>query len=155
MKDILLTEEGITKLREELKRLIEVDRKEVIKKLKEAREFGDLSENAEYDAARDQQSVIEGRIEELEAILSKARIIDTRAAAASGKIVIGAKIQVEVEGEQEDYQLVSSAESDIASGKVSIESPLGQALLNKKVGDVAEVAIPDGGSITYKILKVS
>ena len=156
MKDILLTQEGVAKLKNELKQLIDVDRKEIIKKIKETREYGDLSENAEYDAARNQQSMIEGRIEELEALLKKAKVIDGKKAAASrDKVVIGSKVQVEVEGDTEDYTLVGSAESDPKTGHISVESPLGQALLNAKIGQVVEVAIPDGGSVAYKILKIN
>ena len=156
MKDILLTEEGLTKLKKELKTLIEVDRKEIIKKIKETREYGDLSENAEYDAARNQQSMVEGRIEELEALLKKAKVIDSKkAAAAHDKVVIGSKVQVEVEGDTENYTLVGSAESDPTTGHISVESPLGQALVGAKIGQVVEVAIPDGGAVAYKILKVN
>jgi transcription elongation factor GreA len=156
MKDILLTQEGITKLKSELKQLIEVDRKEIIKKIKETREYGDISENAEYDAARNQQSMIEGRIEELEALLKKAKVIDSKkAGAAHDKAVIGSTVHVEVEGDKEDYILVSSAESDPTTGHVSVESPLGKALLGAKVGEVVKVAIPDGGTVSYKILKIN
>lgn len=156
MKEILLTPEGIEKLKAELKQLIDIDRKEIIRKIKETREYGDLSENAEYDAARNQQSMIEGRIEEIEALLKKAKVIDTKKATAShDKVVIGSKVVVEVEGDKEEYTLVSSAESDPASGHISVESPLGKALLGAKVGGQAEVAIPDGGTITYKIVKIN
>lgn len=156
MKEILLTPEGIEKLKAELKTLIDVDRKEIIKKIKETREYGDLSENAEYDAARNQQSMIEGRIEEIEALLKKAKVIDTKKVSAGhDKVVIGSKVQVSVEGDTEEYQLVSSAESDPASGHISVESPLGKALLGAKVGQSVEVAIPDGGSVSYKIVKIN
>ena len=156
MKDILLTQEGITKLKNELKQLIEVDRKDIIKKIKETREYGDLSENAEYDAARNQQSMIEGRIEELEALLKKAKVIDNKKAGAShDKVMIGCKVQVEVDGDTEEYALVGSAESDPATGRISVESPLGKSLLGSKIGQVVEVAIPDGGAVAYKILKIN
>lgn len=156
MKDILLTEEGIQKLKSELKQLIDVDRKEIIRKIKETREYGDLSENAEYDAARNNQSMIEGRIEELEALLKKAKVIDSKKATAShDKVVIGSKVMVEIEGDEEAYTLVGSAESDPATGMISIESPLGQALNGAKVGQVVEVAIPDGGTVAYKIVKIN
>lgn len=154
MKDILLTKEGIEKLKTELEHLIAVDRKEIIRKIKETREYGDLSENAEYDAAREQQSMIEGRIEELEALLKKARVIDEDPSNHE-KVVIGARIEVEVDGDKETYQLVSSAESDPASGHISIESPLGKALVGSKVGEKVEVAIPDGGTVEYKIKKIN
>lgn len=156
MKDVLLTKEGIAKLKQELKKLIDVDRKEVIKKIKETREYGDLSENAEYDAARNQQSMIEGRIEELEALLKKARVIDEKKAHAShDKVVIGSTIIVEVEGDKETYILVGSAEADPKSGHISVESPLGAAIVGAKVGQTVEVTTPDGDAIPYKILKVN
>jgi transcription elongation factor GreA len=122
--------------------------------LKETREYGDLSENAEYDAAREQQSMIEGRIEELEALLKKAKVIDENPS-NHDKAVIGARVAVEVDGDKETYQLVSSAESDPTHGHVSVESPLGKALLGAKVGQVVEVGIPDGGTIAYKVMKIN
>ena len=135
MKDIILTKEGIEKLKNELKQLIDVDRKEIIRKIKETREYGDLSENAEYDAARNQQSMIEGRIEELEALLKKARIIDeSKALASHDKVMIGGKVEVSIEGDKETFNIVGSAESDPAKGHISIESPLGKALIGAKVG---------------------
>lgn len=156
MKDVLLTKEGITKLKNELKQLIEVDRKEIIKKIKETREYGDLSENAEYDAARNQQSMIEGRIEELEALLKKARVIDeTKAKAGHDKVVIGSKVEVEIEGEKMNFSLVGSAESDPAQGHISVESPLGKALVGAKVGQTVKVSIPDGGVVSYTIVKIN
>lgn len=156
MKDVLLTKEGITKLKNELKQLIEVDRKEIIKKIKETREYGDLSENAEYDAARNQQSMIEGRIEELEALLKKARVIDeTKAKASHDKVVIGSNVEVELEGEKMDFNLVSSAESDPVKGHISVESPLGKALIGAKVGQTVNVSIPDGGVVSYAIVKIN
>src|SRR4051812_23401576 len=100
MKDVLLTKEGIEKLKAELKQLIDVDRQDIIKKIKETREYGDLSENAEYDAARNEQSMIEGRIEELEALLKKARVID-EAKSHGDRVTIGATLEVEVEGDKE------------------------------------------------------
>ena len=154
MKDIYLTKEGIEKLQQELKQLIEVDRKDIIKKIKETREYGDLSENAEYDAARTQQSMVEGRIEELEALLRKARVI-TQPKGSAGKVAMGAKVTVKVEGDEMEFSLVGSAESDPAKGLISIESPLGQALLGSKIGDTVKVAIPDGGTVDYTIVAIS
>ena len=154
MKDILLTKDGIEKLQHELKQLINIDRKEIIKKIKETREYGDLSENAEYDAARTQQSMIEGRIEELEALLKKARVIDTNHK-STGKVSFGDKIKVQVDGEEDTFSLVGSAESDPSKGLISMESPLGKALLGSKVGEKISVTIPDGGSIDYTILAIN
>jgi transcription elongation factor GreA len=153
MKDILLTKEGIEKLKTELEHLITVERKDIIKKIKETREYGDLSENAEYDAAREQQSMVEGRIEEIEAILKKARVIEEPK--SHDKVTIGARVEVEIEGEKESYQLVSSAESDPSNGHISVESPLGKSLIGAKVKDVVEVPVPDGGTISYKVITIS
>jgi transcription elongation factor GreA len=153
MKDIYLTKEGVEKLQNELKQLIEVDRQDIISKIKEAREYGDLSENAEYDAAVHQQAMVEGRIEELELMLKKARIIDAKH--GSDKVGIGSKVDVEIEGDKETFSLVGSAESDPAKGLISIDSPLGKALMGCKIGDIAKVAIPDGGEVEYKILAIN
>lgn len=153
MKDIYLTSDGITKLQEELKQLIQVDRKEIIKKIKETREYGDLSENAEYDAARAQQSMIEGRIEELEAILKKAKVIESHA--KSDKISMGDKVKVEIEGDAQVFVLVGSPESKPDEGRISIDSPLGKALLGSKAGEKVEVDIPDGGSVEYVIVAIN
>lgn len=154
MKDIFLTKEGIEKLQSELKQLIDVDRKEIIKKIKETREYGDLSENAEYDAARTQQSMIEGRIEELEALLKKARVI-IHSQKHADRVSLGDQVIVQVDGEKDTFTLVGSAESDPVHGLISAESPLGKALLGAKVGEKVEVAIPDGGTIEYKIVKIN
>lgn len=154
MKDILLTKEGREKLQEELDRLIKDERKEIIKKIKETRDYGDLSENAEYDAAREEQARIEGRIEELQATLKKAKVIKEDPS-NHDKAVIGARVTVEVEGDKEEYQLVSTAESDPKSGHLSVESPLGAAILGSKVGETVTVETPDGDKIGYKILKIN
>lgn len=154
MKDVYLTKEGIEKLQAELKQLIEVDRKDIIKKIKETREYGDLSENAEYDAARTQQSMIEGRIEELEALLRNARVIDPKKQAA-GTVAMGNKVRVSVEGDSMEFSLVGSAESDPSKGLISIESPIGKALLGAKLNAVVKVAIPDGGTVDYTIEEIS
>jgi len=153
MKDVFLTKEGLEKLKEELERLINVDRKDVIKKIKETREYGDLSENAEYDAARTQQSMIEGRIEELDAMLKQARVIDPNHK-PTGKVSMGDTVEVTLEGDPMEVTLVGSAESDPDKGLISIESPLGSSLLGCKVGDTVKVAIPDGGKVEYKIIKI-
>lgn len=155
MKDIFLTKDGIEKLHHELKQLIDIDRKEIIKKIKETREYGDLSENAEYDAARTQQSMIEGRIEELEALLKKARVIDTTKHKNFGKVAMGDKVKVFVDGEESEFSLVGSAESDPSQGLISIESPLGKALLGAKINDTVHVAIPDGGTVDYTIVSIN
>ena len=152
MKATYLTKDGVAKLQNELKQLIDVDRKDIIKKIKETREYGDLSENAEYDAARAQQSMIEGRIEELEAMLKSAQVISHK---TSGKVALGNGIEVESDGDVMTFNMVGSAESDPAKGLISSESPLGKALMGSKVDDVVQVSLPDGGTVDYKILKIS
>ena len=156
MKDVLLTKDGLEKLKKELKRLIEVDRREIIKKIKETRQYGDLSENAEYDAARNEQSMIEGRIEELEAMLHKVKLIDEdKAKANHDKIMIGSTVEVSLDGESMEFTLVGPAEPDPANGRISVDSPLGQALIGAKVGQSVKVVIPEGDTVTYKVLKVN
>lgn len=154
MKGIYLTKDGVEKLKKELKHLVDVERKDIIKKIKETREYGDLSENAEYDEARNQQSMIEGKIEELEAILKNAKVI-ANDSCPKDKVGLGCKINVEIEGDKQDFTLVSSAESDPLSGMISDQSPLGQALIGSKIGQEIQVAIPDGGIVTYKILSIN
>jgi len=154
MKSTYLTKKGIAKLQAELQQLIDVDRKDIIKKIKETREYGDLSENAEYDAARTQQSMIEGRIEELEALLKHAHVIEDKKGGASNKVTLGNDVEVSIDGDTMKFTLVGSAESDPSKGLISIESPIGKALLGCKVGDIAQVALPDGGTVDYKILSI-
>ena len=153
-QNVYLTPEGLEKLQHELKKLIEVDRKDIIKKIKETREYGDLSENAEYDAARAEQSMIEGRIEELEAMLRKAEVIKKQPG-SNGRVGIGSSVEVKVDGDDLTFRLVGSAESDPAGGLISSDSPLGKALIGSKVGDKVDVSIPDGGSVTYAIISIS
>ena len=154
MKDVYLTQDGVDKMQLELKQLIEVDRKEIIKKIKESREYGDLSENSEYEAARSEQSIIEGRILEIQAMLKNAQIIHA-SKHTTGKVALGDKIAVEVEGDKETFSLVGSAESDPAAGLISIESPLGKSLLGAQVGEKVQVSIPDGGTVEYTILAIN
>jgi transcription elongation factor GreA len=138
MKDkFQLTKEGLEKLKEELKDLKENKRIEVTQKIARAREFGDISENSEYDAARDEQSFIEGRIMELEEIVRNGEIVGN---GGSGHTVgIGSKVTLESDGEKDEYHIVASVEADPMMGKISNESPVGKALLGKKVGDEVEV----------------
>ncbi|MGV6815674.1 MAG: transcription elongation factor GreA [Thiotrichales bacterium] len=150
-----LTTSGAEKLRAELQQLKTVDRPKVIEAIAEAREHGDLKENAEYHAAREQQGFIEGRIKDLEAKLSNAQIIDVTKLENTGKIVFGTTVDLfEVEKEQEvTYQIVGEDEADISSGKISVTSPIARALIGKEEGDVAEVKAP-GGVMEYEILEV-
>lgn len=150
-----MTTRGAELLRAELQRLKAVDRPNVITAIAEARAHGDLSENAEYDAARAQQGFIEGRISELEAKLGNAQVIDPKLLDADGRCVFGATVELEdmASGEVVTYQLVGEEEADIKRGKLSITSPIGRALVGKYSGDVAEVQAP-GGLRSYEILDV-
>ena len=146
MSTIPLTRRGADKLKAELHRLKTVERHAVIQAISEARAQGDLSENAEYDAAKDKQGFIEGRIGELEAKLAAARIIDPATVDADGKVVFGATVDLEEEegGTKATYQIVGDDEADLKLGLISISSPIARALIGKSVGDVAEVQAPGG-----------
>ena len=155
MKRYPMTLRGAEALRVELKRLKTEDRPRVIRAIAEARSHGDLSENAEYHAAREQQGFIEGRIGEIEAKLSTAEIIDPASVPNSGKVIFGATVDLEdqEDGKAISYQIVGEDEADIKSGRISITSPIARALVGKSAGDVAEVAAP-GGAHSYEIMKV-
>ena len=155
MDKLPMTAEGLKSLEDELKRLRGEERPAVIKSIEVAREHGDLSENAEYHAARDRQSFIEGRLAELEDMISRADVIDPKA--LSGKIVrFGATVKLADEDTDEEstYQIVGSHEADVDSGRLSLTSPLARALIGKTVGDSVEVTTP-GGSKSYEVLKVT
>ena len=153
-KKNLITYAGLKKLEDELHELKVVRRKEVAEKIKEAREQGDLSENAEYDAAKDEQRDIEARIEELEAILKNAEVV-VEDEADTEKINVGCKVLVyDEEFEEEvEFKIVGSTEANSLQGKISNESPLGKALIGAKVGDEISVEAP-AGMMNYKILKI-
>ena len=153
-KKNLMTYAGLKKLEDELHDLKVVRRKEVAEKIKEAREQGDLSENAEYDAAKDEQRDIEARIEELEAILKNAEVV-VEDEADTEKINVGCKILVwDEEFEEEvEFKIVGSTEANSLQGKISNESPLGKALMGRKVGDEISVEAPVG-MMSYKVLKI-
>lgn len=155
MATIPLTKRGAEKLKEELQRLKTVERYAVIQAIAEARAQGDLSENAEYDAAKDKQGFIEGRILELEGKLAAAQIIDPSSLDAGGRIVFGTTVDLEDEdtGAHVSYQIVGDDEADIKLGLISISSPIARALIGKEVGDVAEVNAP-GGVRHYEIVGV-
>jgi transcription elongation factor GreA len=155
MATIPLTRRGAEKLKEELHRLKTVERHAVIQAISEARAQGDLSENAEYDAAKDKQGFIEGRILELEAKLAAAQIIDPERLDAGGRVVFGATVDLEDEnsGAKVTYQIVGDDESDLKLGLISISSPIARALIGKQAGDVAEVQAP-GGLRHWEIVQV-
>lgn len=154
MEKMPITAEGLARLQEELRRLKAVERPEVIRWLEEARTHGDLSENAEYHAARERQSFIEGRVAELEDKIRRAEVIDV--SKLSGKAVkFGATVDlVDVDTDEEvTFLIVGAEESDINSGKLSVISPLARALIGKEVGETVEVSTPRGSKV-YEILKV-
>ncbi len=155
MDRIPMTRQGLEQLESELKRLRTEERPAVIRALAEAREHGDLSENAEYHAARERQSFIEGRIAELEDILSRAQVIDT-SGLSSDVIRFGATVMLADEDTEEEssYRIVGSHESDASAGLLSVTSPLGRALIGKKLGDVVEVTTPRG-SRSYEVVKIA
>jgi transcription elongation factor GreA len=155
MATIPITKRGAEKLKEELHRLKTVDRPAVINAIAEARAQGDLSENAEYDAAKDRQGFIEGRIAEIEGKLSAAQIIDPSALDAGGKVVFGATVELEDEdsGAAVTYQIVGEDEADLKQGLINISSPIARALIGKEEGDTAEVQAP-GGTRRYEIVAV-
>ena len=155
MPTIPLTTRGAQLLKDELHRLKSVDRPAVITAIAEARAQGDLSENAEYDAARERQGFIEGRIAELEGKLANAQIIDPKLLDAEGRVVFGATIELEdlITDKKATYQIVGDDEADIKIGKISVSSPIARALIGKYAGDVAEVQAP-GGLREYEILDV-
>jgi len=152
---IPLTLAGVEKLKAELHRLKSVERPSVIAAIAEARSHGDLSENAEYDAAKERQGFVEGRISRLEANLSLAQVVDPTSIDADGRIVFGATVDLEemTSGNAVCYQIVGDDEADIKDGKISIESPIARALIGKSVGDVAEVHAP-AGVREYEVLAV-
>ena len=154
MKKNILTSEGLKKLEDELDDLIVVKRKEVAQKIKEAREQGDLSENAEYDAAKDEQRDIEARIEEIEKILKNVEIVDEDEV-NTDSINIGCQVKILDIDEDEEYvyKIVGSTEANSLRGKISNESPVGKALLGKKVGDTVTVEA-QVGPISYKVLDI-
>jgi transcription elongation factor GreA len=155
MSRVLLTVNGAEKLQQELARLKKTERPRIIEAIAEARSHGDLSENAEYDAAKDQQGFIEGRIAELESQLSHAEIIDPKKLNVVGKVVFGAYVHLyEIDVEVEvTYQIVGELEADLELGQISLSSPIGRALIGKQEGDELEVITP-GGTRGYEILKV-
>jgi transcription elongation factor GreA len=149
-----MTLRGAERLRSELKKLKSQDRPNVIKAIAEARAHGDLSENAEYHAAREQQSFIEGRINEIEHRLSNSEVIDVTRLAANGRVVFGCTVQLEdQDGVKVKYQLVGDDEADIKQGLLSVSSPIARALIGKSEGDVVDVTTP-GGTRSYEIVAV-
>ena len=156
MATIPITKRGAEKLKEELHRLKTVDRPSVINAIAEARAQGDLSENAEYDAAKDRLGFIEGRIQEIESKLSMSQVIDPSALDADGKVVFGSTVvlQDQASSEEVTYQIVGEDEADLKLGLINVSSPIARALIGKEDGDMAVVQAP-GGEKRYEIVSVS
>ncbi|HSQ80925.1 MAG TPA: transcription elongation factor GreA [Casimicrobiaceae bacterium] len=155
MSKVPMTVEGAARLKAELHRLKTVDRPEVIQAIADARSHGDLSENADYDAAKERQGFIEGRIAEVESKLANAQVIDPTAIDADGRVVFGATVEIEeVEsGDRKAYQIVGDDEADIKAAKISVNSPIARALIGKTEGDTADVQAP-GGVRSYEVVAV-
>jgi len=154
MSKIPLTLRGVEKLREELKRLKSVERPAIVKAIAEARAHGDISENAEFHAAKEQQSFLEGRIAEIEHKLGNSQVVDVTKVNAGGKVVFGATVKVaDEDGKESRWQIVGEDEADSKSGLISINSPIARALIGKKQGDVVEVTAP-GGTRELEILGI-
>ncbi len=155
-KEIALTPEGQAKLEEELRHLETVRRREVGERIKEAKEFGDISENSEYDDAKNEQAWVESRILEINQILAHATII-SKPKSTPAKVALGCHVELrDVEsGEVYRYQIVGSAEADPTKGSISNESPVGQAIIGRKKGEIVQVTTPRGSVIEYEIIKIS
>ncbi len=156
MATIPLTVRGAELLRQELQRLKSVERPAVIQAIADARAQGDLSENAEYDAARERQGFVEGRIAELESKLTHAQIIDPREVDADGRVVFASTVELEElsSGRKVRYQIVGEDEADIKAGRISVSSPIARALIGREAGDVVKVIAP-GGTHEYEVLAVT
>ncbi len=149
------TEEGLKKLREELRQLKDIERPKASQAIADARDKGDLSENAEYDAAKEAQGLLEMKISKLEETLAGARVIDESQMDTSKVLVLSTvKIKNQTNGMEMTYTLVADGEADLASGKISVNSPIGKGLLGKSVGEVAEVQVPNG-VMKFDILEIS
>jgi len=145
-----VTREGLKSLQDEYNYLVNVRRKEVAEKLQEARELGDVTENAAYEAARNEQVLVEGRIKELDDLLKKVEVADDT---KGGRVAIGARVRIRLEDADQELHIVGTTEADPGSGKISHKSPLGRALMGKKVGDKVDVEAPVG-KLTYCILEI-
>lgn len=153
-KKIYLTKEGLDELKKEYEELAKVKRPQVVTRVSDARDMGDLSENAEYSAAREELAFIDGRVDELEGLLKQVVLIDDTKSSGGKLVQLGSKVTIHVGGKEEDYMVVGEWEADPIQKKISHESPLGKALLGKKIGDAFEVDAP-AGKIHYKIIAVS
>lgn len=154
-KEVIVTRAGLKALEDELEELKTVRRKDVAEKIKVARGFGDLSENSEYDEAKNEQAFIESRIAQLEGMLKHARILDNEDLTLD-VVSVGTHVRIaDEDGDEEEYDITGSTEADPAKGKISDESPVGAALMGKKVGETAHAILPNGGTIEFKVLEIS
>jgi transcription elongation factor GreA len=151
MDNKVLTPEGLSKLQEELEHLKMVKRPQVSERIKSAKELGDLSENAEYQEAKEEQSFVEGRVLELEHLIKTSSVAEK--VKDDGKVQVGCQVKIDRDGQSMDFTIVGSTEADPVQGKISLESPFGDALMGKSVGDEVEVDLP-GGKTKCKILKI-
>ncbi len=155
IKEVVMSQEGLKKLEEELEYLKTVRRKEVAEKIKTALGYGDLSENSEYDEAKNEQAIVEGRIAEIEMQLKHVRILDENAINTE-TVHIGSKVTVKNHrGEECAYKIVGSTEADPRNGAISDESPVGKALLGHAAGDKVQIVLPTGAEVTYEVLAIS
>ncbi len=155
IKELVMSQEGLKKLEQELETLKTVRRKEVAEKIKTALGYGDLSENSEYDEAKNEQAIVEGRIAEIEMQLKHVRILD-ESTLSNDAVVIGSKVRaLNGKGVEVEYKIVGSTEADPLAGSISDESPVGKALLGHAVGDKVQVVTPTGAEVTYEILGIS
>lgn len=156
-KEVVMSREGLEKLKAELEEFKTVRREEVKEKIKTARSYGDLSENAEYDAAKEEQGYVEAHIADLEVMIKNAKVINDSELSVEA-VTIGLCVKVLVEDDDpedaEVYTITGSTEADVDNGKISDESPMGKALMGKHVGDIAEVALPNGGVMSVKVLEI-
>lgn len=154
-EEYLLTKEGYDKIVKEHEELVAVKRKEVSERLKEAISYGDLSENSEYDSAKNEQAELEEKIHKLETMIRKAKIIDENGM-PKDRVNVGLKVKVKIQetGEEEQYIIVGSTEADPFEGKISNESAVGATLMGKKKGENVEILLPDGGTMHYEVLDI-
>lgn len=154
-KEVVVTRAGLDLLEAELDELKTVRRKDVAEKIKVARGFGDLSENSEYDEAKNEQAIIEGRITQLEAMLKHVRVLDNEDLSLE-TVAVGTHVRIaDEDGDEEEYDITGSTEADPTKGKISDESPVGAALMGKKVGETANAVLPNGGTIAFTVLEIT
>lgn len=154
-KEVVVTAEGLKALEDELEELKTVKRKEVAEKIRTARGFGDLSENSEYDEAKNEQGLMESRIIFLEKMLKNVRVLD-HSELTNDQVMVGSRVRIQDEdGEEEWYTIVGSTEADPTEGRISDESAVGQGLLGKKVGEMAEIIVPSGAVLHYQVMEIT